>query len=80
MAGKSENMPGMWAKLQEVLDLDPPVAMTENTYLGCNQLPLYPGEEMVRSKSLFYEHLIHTEDSATATNAAGNTVHQFFFF
>ena len=36
-AGKTQNMPNMWAKLQMKVDLDDPVSFSDQVYLGCTQ-------------------------------------------
>ena len=37
MAGKTQNMPKMCAKLQKRVDLDDPVSFTDEVYFGCTQ-------------------------------------------
>ena len=68
MAGKWENLAPMWGELQKHLDLEPPVPMQANTYLGCNQLPLEPSLEQVQAKSNFYQTIIQAADSAAEAN------------
>ncbi len=47
MSGKKENFSPMWAELGKELDLEPPVPMSCNVYLGCQQLDFEPSWEVI---------------------------------
>ena len=42
MAGKKEKFAPMWATLRKKIDLEPPVPMDGNVYLGCIQQSFTP--------------------------------------
>ena len=47
MAGKQANIAPMWERLRkEGIDLEPPVTLSENVYVGC-------GQKVVKSNMVF---------------------------
>ena len=49
-AGNKENLAAMWKKLGKKIDLEPPVPLDSNVYLGCEQKEVPVSEEQVREK------------------------------
>ena len=66
MAGRAENVPNMWAILNKRLDLEPPVPLSGNTYLGCHQNNVKPTPRAILEKShIVAETLMRAKHSAT---------------
>ena len=66
MAGKAVNMPNMWKQLSELLDLEPPVPIEGNVYLGMAQEKVTPDPELAQEKREVYNHLIDSSGPATS--------------
>ena len=47
----------MWASLGKKLDLEPPVPIGENTYLGCGQEDVLPPQDLISEKSEMFKEL-----------------------
>ena len=58
MAGNKDNLNKMWKILQKTLDLEPPVPMNGNVYLGCTQKDMEPPEKEVQEKSELFDRLL----------------------
>ena len=54
MAGPADALAPMWATLKENLDLEPPVPMDGNVYLGCQQASVAVTPEEVAIKRTFF--------------------------
>ena len=64
MAGKADNMPKMWKQMSGLLDLEPPVPIEGNVYLGMAQEKVTPDPTLVKEKREVYNTLI---DNGLAT-------------
>ena len=58
MAGKAENLAGLWAALKTKVDLDPPSPMNHQVYLGCNQHGAPPITHLINEKQDMFRQLI----------------------
>ena len=58
MAGKAENLAGLWAALKTKVDLDPPSPMNHQVYLGCNQHDVPPITHLINEKQNMFRQLI----------------------
>ena len=58
MAGKAGNLDKMWKQLGKDLDLEPPVPLNENVYLGCAQKDVKPDHDIVQNKHTLYQELL----------------------
>ena len=62
MAGKKENIAPMWASLRkEGIDLEPPVSLSENVYLGCGQKAIKPNMDIVNQKREMFQRICHSK-------------------
>ena len=58
MAGKAENIPKMWKTLiSDGTDLEPPVPLHSNVYLGCGQRELAIDPKLVTVKGETFHRL-----------------------
>ena len=58
VAGKNASVPKMWKILKEEgLDLEPPVPLNSNIYLGCGQRDLEPDFEILLQKRNLFDRL-----------------------
>ena len=55
LVGKKDNIGPMWTELRKNLDLDPPVKLQENVYLGMGQREVEPPMEQIKIRSEFYQ-------------------------
>ena len=69
MAGKALNMPKMWKQLGELLDLEPPVPIEGNVYLGMAQEKVTPDPTLVKEKREVYKNLIDNSGPATSSKS-----------
>ena len=51
MAGPRHNLKGMWTNMSLSLDLDPPVPLDGNVYLGCGQYDVSVPLDLVTEKT-----------------------------
>ena len=51
MVGAAENLKPMWQQLMKSIDLEPPIALQSNVYLGCKQEPEVPNAIAVQQKA-----------------------------
>ena len=58
MAGDKDNLPKMGEILGKSLDLEPPVPMQGNVYLGCQQRDFTPSPTEVAEKGKMFDHLL----------------------
>ena len=58
MAGNASALPKMWARLQKKIDLEPPVKMDGNVYLGCGQDEISPDPTMIAEKRKMFSDLL----------------------
>ena len=65
MAGKADNMPKMWKQMSGLLDLEPPVPIEGNVYLGMAQEKVTPDPTLVKEKREVYNTLIDNSGLAT---------------
>ena len=71
----------MWKKLGEKLELEPPVSMDGNVYLGCVQNDFKPSSDLVEAKTKMVKELLDningrapavtSEDLSTAKSLRG---------
>ena len=62
MAGKKENIAPMWGRLRkEGIDLDPPVPLSKNIYLGCGQKVVKPNMDIVNQKREMFQRICHSK-------------------
>ncbi len=58
MAGKKQHLALMWAALRaEGLDLELPVPLNENVYLGCSQVEIVPDPVIISGKRQTFNRL-----------------------
>ena len=63
----------MWEALKKSIDLEPPVPLQDNVYLGCKQEPEAPDAEAVQQKALIFNGFFmnkHAQDMADAERRA----------
>ena len=71
MAGDAQNIAPMWKRLGEKLELEPPVSMDGNVYLGCVQNDFKPSADMVAAKTKMVKELldnVHAERPAVSSD------------
>ena len=74
MAGKAQNIPAMWkALIAAGLDLEPPVPLHSNVYLGCGQRELKVDPELVAAKSGMFQRLCASEPPGKPDQSLGNS-------
>ena len=62
MAGKRENIGGMWDKITKAgLEIDPPVPLHNNVYLGCGQEDVTTEHRLVSIKNEMLTRLMNAE-------------------
>ena len=61
MAGKKTNIAPMWKKLREKLDLEPPVSLSSNVYLGCGQREIPVQKDLQTGKTELFKRLFGTD-------------------
>ena len=72
MAGKKVNIPKMWERLeQEGIDLEDPVPVHENVYLGCGQKPLQPDLKTIAQKREMFQRICHSSAYGKPDSTAG---------
>jgi len=59
LAARQQHLPGLWAALKEEIDLDPAVAFSGNTYLGCLQNDVELPEAIVQEKTDLFRDILH---------------------
>ena len=74
MAGDTKTMATAWKKLQEHLDLEPPVPSSSNTYLGCKSHITTPSDIAVQEKSDLFEAIKPTAGSTDPANCSEMTI------
>ena len=57
LCGRKENLSKAWASLKEYLELDPPVPLDENIYLGSAQREIEPPMQLIKDKRELYRKL-----------------------
>ena len=57
MAGRASSLAPMWEKLKQHLDLDPPVDLHSNIYLGCSQRNIQLPPERIAERQQLYKSL-----------------------
>ena len=73
MAGKKQNLAPMWAALRaEGLDLEPPVPLNENVYLGCSQVEIVPDPVIISGKRETFNRLCFSGPSGKPEAAGGD--------
>ena len=81
MAGKKENLAKMWSTLGKDLDLEKPVSLDENVYLGCGQKTVKMPAGLLEQKGPFVTDILLGEGKGrispnpTAQKAGGNLTH-----
>ena len=67
VAGKAENLAGLWAALKTKVDLDPPSPMNHQVYLDCTQHDVPPITRLTNKKQDMFRQLITAQvDQSTA--------------
>ena len=62
MAGKKENIAPMWESLRkEGIDLEPPVPLSQNVYLGCGQEVVKPNMALSSQKREMFQRICHSK-------------------
>ncbi len=69
-AGNAKALPVIWKELSEHMELEAPVKMHENVYLGCEQRAVEIPQEMVEEKRAFFNRVCAVEE--TESPARGN--------
>ena len=55
LAGKAKNLSGAWAELRKYMDLEPPVPLNTNVYLGCGQKDAEIRPEVIKAKQKLFK-------------------------
>ena len=72
MAGKKEHFTPMWDSLRkEGIDLEPPVPLSQNVYLGCGQKIVQPNMALISQKREMFQRICHSSDFGKPTSSAG---------
>jgi hypothetical protein len=61
MAGNATALTKMWAKLGKYLDLEPPIPLEQNIYLGCGQKNIPLPKKLIAEKEALYAKLLADE-------------------
>ena len=69
MAGKKENLAPMWTELRKTLNLEPPVPMSGNTYLGCQQQNFTPTEAEIATKQGLFNRVFSNKQGNTYSSS-----------
>ena len=69
MAGCAKNIGPMWDRIRKVMDIDPPVKMVDNVYLGCGQEVIQPSATAVQAKSDLYQECLHPKANISGKTA-----------
>ena len=73
--GRKKTFLKMWkALIAAGIDLEPPVPLHSNVYLGCGQKELTPEYNMVATKSEMFHRLCFQEPQANLTPFRGETL------
>ena len=73
MSGVHKNVDKMWTTLGKRLELEEPVPIGENTYLGCGQEDVLPSPDLIAEKQDMFAELLKAEQipkDATPEEAA----------
>ena len=76
LVGSKDKIGPMWKSLMKTIDLEPPVALHNNVYLGCKQEPEKIDLSAVMQKSLIYQGFFmgkHAQDVANASRTTTST-------
>ena len=67
MGGKKHNLELMWKELGKHLDLEPPVPLHNNVYLGCGQseIPTSSIRDIINKKREFYNDVLSGQNKGT---------------
>ena len=69
MAGNKANLKPMWEQLGQHIDLEPPVILDGNTYLGCGQTEVVPDVKLIAEKSaMMHELMTFKREPSTESN------------
>ena len=70
MAGKQGNISPMWEALtKQGIDLEPPVSLKTNTYLGCGQRPMKPNLNLIAKRREMFDRICHNKVSSKPAGA-----------
>ena len=73
MAGRKQSIAPMWAALRaEGLDLEPPVPLNENFYLGCSQVEIVPDPVIISGKREAFKRLCFSGPTGKPETAGGD--------
>ena len=72
MAGHAAALPKMWARLGKHLDLEPPIPLEQNIYLGCGQKNIPLPKKLIAEKKELYEKLLADEIVKTSEEEEKN--------
>jgi len=73
LVGAKENIAPMWEALKKSIDLEPPIPLQNNVYLGCKQEPEAPDADAVQQKAFIFNGFFmnkHAQDMADAERRA----------
>ena len=71
MAGKQANIAPMWERLRkEGIDLEPPVPLSKNVYLGCGQKVVKPNMAFISQKREMFQRICHSSKFGKPTSSA----------
>ena len=73
MSGNAEAVDNMWITFGKKLELEEPVPIGENTYLGCGQEDVLPSPELIAEKAEMFAELLKVKQipkDATPEEAA----------
>ena len=74
MAGKKKNIAPMWDSLRkEGIDLEPPVALNQNVYVGCGQKVVEPNMALISQKREMFQRICHSSEFGKPSSSAGRT-------
>ena len=68
MAGNAKNLKTMWQRLSKSLDLEPPVPLDGNVYLGCGQREIHPPKDFIDDKRRLFGKLVYDRKDKTESN------------
>ena len=69
LAGNKANIPKMWRKLKEKLDLEPPTPFHDSVYLGCGQEDFHPTENAVAAQWTAFADIFRSADKTSVASS-----------
>ena len=72
MAGRADNLEGLWKDISTQIDLDPPSPMNHQVYLGCNQHDVPPIPHLINDKQFMFKKLITAKVDSEETDGGGD--------